>query len=126
MQRSSHTNVEFHLGDIEQMPVPDATADVVVSNCVLNLVPDKRAVFSEIFRVLKPGGISAFGYRPRRRAPGEVSQRRRNVRRLRCRCVRSNVMSIQRDNVERFENLAIQKEKAITIPRHPRAISRSS
>lgn len=49
-------NVEFRLGDIEAMPVSDDLADVVVSNCVLNLVPDKPAVFREMFRVLKPGG----------------------------------------------------------------------
>jgi len=50
------SNVEFRLGDIENMPVDDNTADVVISNCVLNLVPDKRKAFAEIFRVLKPGG----------------------------------------------------------------------
>ena len=49
-------NVEFRLGDIENMPVDDNTADVVISNCVLNLVPDKKKAFDEIFRVLKPGG----------------------------------------------------------------------
>lgn len=54
--RMGYTNVEFRLGDIENMPVAGNLADVVVSNCVLNLVPDKRAVFREIFRVLKPGG----------------------------------------------------------------------
>jgi arsenite methyltransferase len=50
------SNVEFRLGDIENMPVNDNTADVVISNCVLNLVPDKKKAFTEIFRVLKPGG----------------------------------------------------------------------
>jgi len=54
--RMGYTNVEFRLGDIENMPVAGNLADVVVSNCVLNLVPDKRAVFREIYRVLKPGG----------------------------------------------------------------------
>ncbi len=49
-------NVEFRLGDIDSMPVSNAVADVVVSNCVLNLVPDKPAVFREMHRVLKPGG----------------------------------------------------------------------
>jgi len=48
-------NVEFRQGDIEQLPVGGQSADVVVSNCVLNLVPDKQQVFAEIFRVLKPG-----------------------------------------------------------------------
>jgi len=48
-------NVEFHLGDIEQMPFENNIADVVVSNCVLNLVPDKQKAFAEIHRILKPG-----------------------------------------------------------------------
>jgi len=51
-----YRNVEFHLGEIEAMPLDDSIADVLVSNCVLNLVPDKEAAFSEIHRVLKPGG----------------------------------------------------------------------
>lgn len=49
-------NVEFRLGEIEALPVADGTADVVISNCVLNLVPDKRRAFAEIHRILKPGG----------------------------------------------------------------------
>ena len=48
-------NVEFKLGEIEQMPIENETADVVISNCVLNLVPDKEKAFSEIYRILKPG-----------------------------------------------------------------------
>jgi len=51
-----YENVEFVLGDIEQMPFDDNMFDLVISNCVLNLVPDKEKAFSEIFRVLKPGG----------------------------------------------------------------------
>jgi SAM-dependent methyltransferase len=50
------TNVEFRLGKIEQLPVDDATVDVILSNCVINLSPDKPAVFKEAFRVLRPGG----------------------------------------------------------------------
>ncbi|MDO9565856.1 MAG: arsenite methyltransferase [Candidatus Desulfaltia sp.] len=49
-------NVEFRLGEIEKLPVPDNSVDVVLSNCVINLSPNKRAVFKEIFRVLKPEG----------------------------------------------------------------------
>ena len=49
-------NVEFRLGEIERLPVADDTVDVVISNCVINLSPDKPAVFAEAFRVLKPGG----------------------------------------------------------------------
>jgi SAM-dependent methyltransferase len=55
-ERRGFKNVEFRLGDIEALPVDAAAADVVVSNCVLNLVPDKRLAFAEIFRILKPGG----------------------------------------------------------------------
>jgi SAM-dependent methyltransferase len=54
--RLGYQNVEFVLGDIEQMPLSDSIFDVVISNCVLNLVPDKQKAFSEIMRVLKPGG----------------------------------------------------------------------
>ena len=50
------TNVEFLQGTIEDIPLPDATVDVVISNCVVNLSPDKDAVVREAFRVLKPGG----------------------------------------------------------------------
>lgn len=49
-------NVEFRLGDIEQLPLDNEVTDVVISNCVLNLVPNKKAAFSEIHRILKPGG----------------------------------------------------------------------
>ena len=49
-------NVEFHLGKIESLPIEDSSVDVVISNCVINLSPDKAAVFGEIHRVLKPGG----------------------------------------------------------------------
>ncbi|NLX12184.1 MAG: arsenite methyltransferase [Phycisphaerales bacterium] len=49
-------NVEFHLANIDQLPLPDASVDCVISNCVINLAPNKPAVFAEAFRVLKPGG----------------------------------------------------------------------
>jgi len=55
-RKGNYRNVEFRLGEIENLPVADNTADIVISNCVINLSPDKRRVFKEAFRVLKPSG----------------------------------------------------------------------
>ena len=54
--RQGATNAEFHLAPIDRLPLPDTSTDCVISNCVINLAPDKSAVFREVFRVLKPGG----------------------------------------------------------------------
>jgi arsenite methyltransferase len=55
-RKGNYANVEFRLGEIENLPVADSSVDVVISNCVINLSPEKRRVFAETFRVLKPGG----------------------------------------------------------------------
>lgn len=55
-KKGGFENVEFRLGEIEKLPVEDASVDVIISNCVINLSPDKRKVFKEAFRALKPGG----------------------------------------------------------------------
>jgi len=55
-EKGGFSNVEFRLGEIENLPVADNTIDIVISNCVINLAPDKKRVFAEAFRVLKPGG----------------------------------------------------------------------
>ncbi len=55
-RKAGYSNVEFRLGEIENLPAADGSVDVVISNCVINLSPDKRRVFREVFRVLKPGG----------------------------------------------------------------------
>ncbi|GHB88096.1 arsenite methyltransferase [Persicitalea jodogahamensis] len=109
-------NVEFRQGDIEQMPVGDAVADVIVSNCVLNLVPNKRQVFAEIFRVLKPGGhfsISDIVLN------GELPEKLRSAAEMYAGCVSGAIQKneyLTMAAAAGFENLTVQKQKAIFIP----------
>jgi ubiquinone/menaquinone biosynthesis C-methylase UbiE len=56
LRKNKYKNVEFRLGEIENLPAADNTADIIISNCVINLSPNKKRVFEEAFRVLKPGG----------------------------------------------------------------------
>lgn len=115
-EKLAFNNVEFRLGDIEKMPVTANVADVIVSNCVLNLVPNKDGVFKEIFRVLKPGGhFSISDVVLVGNLPGAL----RKDAEMYAGCVSG---AIQKDvyleliNVNGFKNLSLQKEKVITLP----------
>ncbi len=109
-------NVEFREGDIEKMPLTSNIADVVVSNCVLNLVPDKDKVISEIFRVLKPGGHFSISDIV---LVGALPESLRKSAEMYAGCVSG---AIQKNeymgiiNETGFKNVQIQKEKAIIIP----------
>jgi SAM-dependent methyltransferase len=73
--QGGYANVEFHLGTIDAIPLADASADCVISNCVINLAPDKPAVFREIHRILKPGGrLAASDIALKRSLPAEIKQ----------------------------------------------------
>lgn len=83
-RKSGHANVEFRLGEIEALPVADGAVDVILSNCVINLCPDKRPVYREAFRVLRPGGRIAVSDVVAR---GELSEAVRRDLDLRWTCV---------------------------------------
>lgn len=109
-------NVEFRHGDIEEMPVPDSAADVIVSNCVLNLVPDKQNVFSEIMRVLKPGGHFSISDIV---LVGELPPPLREDAEMYAGCVAGAIQKEEYLGHIRelgFEDLRIQKEKPIVLP----------
>jgi ubiquinone/menaquinone biosynthesis C-methylase UbiE len=109
-------NVEFRYGDIEDMPVSDDLADVVVSNCVLNLVPAKKNVFAEIFRVLKPGGHFSISDIV---LVGELPQALQEDAEMYAGCVAGAIQKEQYLGYIKelgFENFTLQKEKAIVLP----------
>jgi SAM-dependent methyltransferase len=109
-------NVEFRQGDIENMPVTDNTADVIVSNCVLNLVPNKDAVFKEILRVLKPGGHFSISDIV---LVGELPVQIQNAAEMYAGCVAGAIQKdeyLQLIDASGFKNVTLQKEKVITIP----------
>lgn len=111
-----YNNVEFRQGDIEQMPVGGNVADVVVSNCVLNLVPNKRNVVNEIFRVLKTNGHFSISDIV---LVGTLPANLQSAAEMYAGCVSG---AIQKDEYLQiikdagFEHITIQKEKAIFIP----------
>lgn len=109
-------NVEFRQGDIEDLPVTSNIADVIVSNCVLNLVPNKHKVFSEVYRVLKPNGhfsISDIVLK------GELSPSWKQVAELYAGCVSGAIQQDEYMNIIKeagFTDITIQKEKEIILP----------
>ncbi|RVU24074.1 methyltransferase domain-containing protein [Sandaracinomonas limnophila] len=115
-EKRGFNNVEFRQGDIEQMPITSNVADVIVSNCVLNLVPNKDGVFKEIFRVLKPGGHFSISDVVLK---GALPAGLQTDAEMYAGCVAG---AIQKDTYlgmifnNGFQNVTIQKEKPIVIP----------
>lgn len=115
-EKLGYTNVEFRHGDIDSMPVTSNKADVIVSNCVLNLVPNKHKVFSEIYRVLKPGGhfsISDIVLQ------GELPEKWRAVAELYAGCVAGAIQKKEYLDIIKeagFVGVSLQKEKKIVVP----------
>lgn len=109
-------NVEFRLGDIEDIPVTSNKADVIVSNCVLNLVPNKHKVFSEIFRVLKPGGRFSISDIV---LEGDLPSRWKEVAELYAGCVAGAIQKNEYLSIIEeagFSNIIVQRDKTIIIP----------
>jgi ubiquinone/menaquinone biosynthesis C-methylase UbiE len=115
-EKLGYHNVEFRYGDIEQMPVNENVADVVVSNCVLNLVPDKAKAFAETFRILKPGGhfsVSDIVLK------GNLPENLRKSAEMYAGCVSGAIEKEEYLDIVRktgFTSIRVQKERKITIP----------
>jgi SAM-dependent methyltransferase len=115
-EKLNYNNVEFRQGDIEDIPVNADTADVVVSNCVLNLVPNKDGVFREIYRVLKPGGHFSISDVV---LEGDLPPAIRQAAEMYAGCVAGAIQKQEYLNLienNGFANVTVQKEKAIHIP----------
>ena len=115
-EKLQFNNVEFRQGDIEHMPVTANTADVIVSNCVLNLVPNKDGVFKEIFRVLKPGGHFSISDIV---LDGSLPPKIQTAAEMYAGCVsgaiqKQDYLGLITNNG--FTGITIQKEKVIAIP----------
>ncbi len=109
-------NVEFRLGDIEHMPVSANIADVVVSNCVLNLVPNKYNVLKDVYRVLKPGGHFSISDIV---LEGQLPSQLKQAAEMYAGCVSGAIQKqVYMELIEAtgFTNITIQKEKVISIP----------
>ena len=115
-EKLGYNNVEFRTGDIDNMPISDAIADVIVSNCVLNLVPNKPKVIGEIYRVLKPGGHFSISDIV---LVGELPKALKEDAEMYAGCVAGAIQKadyLQMIKDQGFKNITIQKEKPITIP----------
>ena len=115
-EKRGFNNVEFRQGDIENMPVTANVADVVVSNCVLNLVPNKQAVFKEIYRVLKKGGHFSISDIV---LTGELPKKLQSAAEMYAGCVAGASNKKQYlSYIEQagFQNITLQKENPIIIP----------
>jgi len=116
LEKTGYRNIEFVQGDIEEMPLPDNTFDVVISNCVLNLVPDKQKAFSEIYRVLKPGGHFCISDVV---LVGELPEKLKQAAEMYAGCVSGAVQKNKYLKIiesKGFLSLEIKKEKIIEIP----------
>ncbi len=115
-EKLGYNNVEFRQGDIDEMPVSDDVADVIVSNCVLNLVPNKEKVINEIFRVLKPGGHFSISDIV---LAGDLPEALKQDAEMYAGCVAGAIQRadyLQHIEDAGFQNITLQKEKPITIP----------
>lgn len=115
-EKLNFNNVEFRLGDIDDMPVTSNYADVIVSNCVLNLVPNKHKVISEIFRVLKPGGHFSISDIV---LEGALPAKWKEVAELYAGCVSGAIQKqvyLEMISEAGFKNITLQKDKTIIIP----------
>lgn len=115
-EKRGFNNVEFRQGDIEDLPLSDHSVDVVVSNCVLNLVPDKTKVFSEIMRVLKPGAHFSISDVV---LAGELPDKLRQAAEMYAGCVSGALQMDEYLDIIRqtgFQNMVVQKKKPILIP----------
>ena len=115
-EKLGFNNVEFRLGDIEKLPITANIADVVVSNCVMNLVPDKPKAFGEVFRIMKSGGHFSISDIV---LTGDLPEKIKNAAEMYAGCVasaiqKSDYLQIIKD--EGFSNITIQKEKPIIVP----------
>lgn len=109
-------NVEFRQGDIESLPLTANKADVIISNCVLNLVPNKHKVFSEIYRVLKPGAHFSISDIV---LEGQLEPKWREVAAMYAGCISGAVQKKEYLSIIEeagFDNITVQKDKTIIVP----------